>query len=147
MVCQCDYIITISTLRWCGVFVRIDFGSFPLGEHVMVLKGLMFVNFQFRRIWWILKGPILDYWLIWLSQTTTYTIANCCLPVSLSVSVDSYRSECLAYIGHWSTQLMQLVASSSLLVLTSLSSVYSTVHYVVDISELICCMYINIIPS
>ena len=93
----------------------------------------------------VLKGLILDSWLIWLCQITTCRIANVvCLYVC--VFRQSYRAEFWADVASAKLTEYIWVESSSLSVWASLSSVCSTSH-AVDASEFICCVYISILPS
>ena len=54
-----DWFWTIFTLGGFGVLEGTGFQQFPLWMHVIVLKGL-----------------ILDYWLIWLCQITIYVFVH-----------------------------------------------------------------------
>ena len=41
------------------------FSNFHFGEAMLVLKGVMFYNFQFGRIWWAYKT---DFWQFLLPE-------------------------------------------------------------------------------
>ena len=65
-------------------------------EDVVVSKWLIIVIFSLCKHVVVLKGLILDYWLIWLCQIASYGIANCCLSVCVYAFRLSYRPEHLA---------------------------------------------------
>ena len=93
--CQCNYIIIISTLGGCDGLVRTDFGQLALWGRCGVLKGLIFNNFHFGRLfcverdWFftiyslggcdILKGVILDNFYferVWSWQDSFWTVTT-----------------------------------------------------------------------
>ena len=61
MVILKDQFSTISTLEGCGDLVRPHFGSFPLLEHVVVLKGVVLDNFHFGRMWCLQRTDFVSF--------------------------------------------------------------------------------------
>ena len=74
-----DWFLSVSLIKARGWFERNDFGLFAL------LDGV-----------WVMKGRILDYWLIWRCQIIIYKIANSVVVLCVCVCVSSISGK-----GFW----------------------------------------------
>ena len=102
------------------------------------------LSLLFGRMWWSWKDWCLDYLLILLFQFTAYRIADC--HQSVYVYIDWHGGQNL-WLNMPISNSAQLMHLGCIIIIIIIVSVYSIIFCVVDASEFMCGLYINMLPS